>query len=46
MNLGQMVHEVERVSQGDAEVHLLSKIGGELHKPGEILSVIKSVGGN
>lgn len=46
MNLGQMIHEVERVSQGDAEVHLLSKIGGELHKPGEILSVIKSVGGN
>ena len=46
MNLGQMVHEVERVSQGDADVHLLSKIGGELHKPGEILSVIKSVGGN
>lgn len=46
MNLGQMVHEVERVSQGSAEVHLISKIGGELHKPREILSVIKSVGGN
>lgn len=46
MNLGQMVHEVERVSEGNAKVHLLSKIGGELHKPSEVLSAIKSVGGN
>ncbi|OWT32759.1 2-oxoglutarate synthase subunit alpha [Methanobrevibacter sp. 87.7] len=46
MNLGQMVHEVERVFAGDAEVHLLSKIGGELPKPSEVLNAIKSVGGN
>ena len=46
MNLGQMVNEVKRVSNGDAEVHLLGKIGGELHKPKEILSKIKELGGN
>ena len=47
MNLGQMVHEVERVA-GFVEgkrpnVHLISKIGGELHKPHEILSKIKEI---
>lgn len=46
MNLGQMVHEVQRVANGDAEVHLLGKIGGELHKPKEILSKIKELGAN
>ena len=46
MNLGQMVHEVERVAGGNAEVHLIGKIGGELHKPEEILSKIKELGGN
>ena len=44
MNLGQMVYEVERVS--DANTHLLGKIGGEIPKPNEILSKIKEVGGN
>lgn len=45
MNLGQMYHEVQRVSEGDAEVHLLPKIGGEVHKPEEILSKIKELMG-
>ncbi|MDR0912860.1 MAG: 2-oxoacid:acceptor oxidoreductase subunit alpha [Methanobrevibacter sp.] len=43
MNLGQMVHEVERVAKDDANVHLIGKIGGELHKSNEILSKIKEV---
>ncbi|KZX14962.1 2-oxoglutarate oxidoreductase subunit KorA [Methanobrevibacter cuticularis] len=43
MNLGQMVHEVERVAGNKAKVHLISKIGGELHKPKEILSKIKEI---
>ncbi|RBQ23880.1 2-oxoglutarate synthase subunit KorA [Candidatus Methanobinarius endosymbioticus] len=45
MNLGQMVHEVERiigmVDGNKPNVHLIGKIGGELHKPDEILSKIK-----
>lgn len=43
MNLGQMVHEVERVANGKANVHLIGKIGGELHKPEEILAKIKEI---
>lgn len=46
MNLGQMFYEVQRVAAGQAEVELLPKIGGEIHKPLEILSKIeKSVKG-
>ncbi len=44
MNLGQIVHEVERVAglaDERPDVHLIPKIGGELHKPNEILSEIK-----
>jgi 2-oxoglutarate ferredoxin oxidoreductase subunit alpha len=43
MNLGQMVYEVERVAKDKANVHLISKIGGELHKPEEILSKIREL---
>ena len=43
MNLGQMVHEVERVVAGKANVHLIGKIGGVLHKPEEILAKIKEI---
>lgn len=42
MNLGQIVYEVERVAKCDAEVFLLPKIGGEMHRPDEILKEIKS----
>ncbi|MGB9937739.1 MAG: 2-oxoacid:acceptor oxidoreductase subunit alpha [Methanobacterium sp.] len=42
MNLGQIVHEVERVAKCDAEVSLLPKIGGEMHRPDEILKKIES----
>ena len=43
MNLGQMVHEIERVVQGEADVHLIDKVGGELHSPEEIYSKIKEL---
>jgi 2-oxoglutarate ferredoxin oxidoreductase subunit alpha len=43
MNLGQMVHEVERIAKNNSNVYLLGKIGGELHKPNEILSKIKEL---
>lgn len=41
MNLGQMFYEVQRVAAGNAEVELMPKIGGEIHKPLEILSKIE-----
>lgn len=40
MNLGQMFYEVQRVASGMAEVELLPKIGGEIHRPNEILDKI------
>jgi len=43
MNLGQMVYEVERVAKGNANVHLIEKIGGGLHKPEDILSKIREL---
>ncbi|MBU4534864.1 MAG: hypothetical protein KKF16_03350, partial [Euryarchaeota archaeon] len=43
MNLGQMFYEVQRVAAGQSKVYLHPKIGGEIHKPTEILSKIKSV---
>jgi 2-oxoglutarate ferredoxin oxidoreductase subunit alpha len=40
MNLGQIFHEVQRILRNH-EVQLLPKIGGEMHKPNEILESIK-----
>jgi 2-oxoglutarate ferredoxin oxidoreductase subunit alpha len=45
MNLGQIVHEVERAAHGEANVHLIGKIGGILHKPDEIYEKIKEING-
>ena len=45
MNLGQIVHEVERAAHGEANVHLIGKIGGILHKPDEIYDKIKEING-
>jgi 2-oxoglutarate ferredoxin oxidoreductase subunit alpha len=39
MNLGQMVHPIREYSC--CECVLLPKIGGEVHQPAEILSVLK-----
>jgi len=40
MNLGQIFHEVQRVLKNH-DVELLPKIGGEMHKPDEILERIE-----
>ena len=40
MNLGQIFYEVQRVLKNH-KVELLPKIGGEMHKPDEILGIIK-----
>jgi 2-oxoglutarate ferredoxin oxidoreductase subunit alpha len=40
MNLGQIFNEVQRVLR-DHKVELLPKIGGEMHKPDEILEKIE-----
>ncbi len=45
MNLGQMYHEVKKVSQGRAEVEILSRVDGELFTPQEILYRIKETSG-
>jgi len=40
LNLGQMVHEVDRVSQGRAKVIPVSHAGGTVHNPEVILRAI------
>ncbi len=40
MNNGQIVKEVERISR-QAQVHFISKLGGEPHRPSEILETVK-----
>ena len=42
MNLGQLYHLVKEGVNGKAEVELISKIGGEVHTPGEIVERIKN----
>ncbi|MGL4670176.1 MAG: 2-oxoacid:acceptor oxidoreductase subunit alpha [Methanobacteriaceae archaeon] len=45
MNLGQVFYDIQRVAGGKANTYLLPKIGGEIHKPNEILAKIKDIGG-
>ncbi|RKX48772.1 MAG: 2-oxoacid:acceptor oxidoreductase subunit alpha [Thermotogae bacterium] len=42
MNLGQLYHLVKEGANGKAEVGLISRIGGEVHTPGEIVERIKN----
>ncbi len=42
MNYGQIVREVERAAK-ETPVHFLPKLGGDPHKPSEILEVIRRV---
>lgn len=46
MNLGQIFYEVQRSASSNSQTHLISKIGGELPKPKDILSKIKELGGS
>ena len=41
MNLGQLYHLVREGANGKADVELISKIGGEVHTPEEIVERIK-----
>jgi 2-oxoglutarate ferredoxin oxidoreductase subunit alpha len=41
LNLGQMVHEVERAAQGKARTILVSHAGGTVHRPEDILKAIE-----
>jgi 2-oxoglutarate ferredoxin oxidoreductase subunit alpha len=43
MNMGMVAREVERASNGRAEVVLISKPGVEAHTPDEILRVVRGV---
>jgi len=43
MNMGKMVREVERAAAGKTEIISLPKPGVELHKPTEILEIIRGV---
>ena len=43
MNLGQYVHEVERIVKSDAEVHHIGRANGEVLTPGEIVSKVMEV---
>ena len=46
LNLGQMVHEVERCASGKARVELVGHPGGTVHNPAEIYrAIIQSVKG-
>jgi 2-oxoglutarate ferredoxin oxidoreductase subunit alpha len=40
LNLGQMVHEVERAVNGKAKTFAVSHAGGGVHNPDEILNTI------
>jgi 2-oxoglutarate/2-oxoacid ferredoxin oxidoreductase subunit alpha len=42
MNIGKMVREVERVVAGRTKVVSLSKLGGEMHTPLEVLKAVRS----
>ena len=41
LNLGQMVHEVERAVAGGARVIPVSHAGGTVHQPEQILAAIQ-----
>jgi 2-oxoglutarate ferredoxin oxidoreductase subunit alpha len=43
LNLGQIVHEIERVVKSNVNVHLIGEIGGKLPKPTDILNKIKDL---
>ena len=43
LNMGQVVHEVERCAAGQCPVRLVPHPGGEIHDPAEILKAIRGV---
>jgi 2-oxoglutarate/2-oxoacid ferredoxin oxidoreductase subunit alpha len=43
MNLGQMVHEVDRVAKGACEIISIGRVDGEPINPGQIMDKVKEV---
>lgn len=43
MNMGKMVREIERALHGAAEVHSFPKPGVDLHRPSEIVEMVRRV---
>ncbi len=43
LNMGQVVHEIERVLGGDAEVHSLQRYDGEILTPAQMLEKLEEV---
>jgi 2-oxoglutarate ferredoxin oxidoreductase subunit alpha len=43
MNLGQMIHEVERVAQGQCAITGVNRVDGEPINPGQIMDKVKEV---
>jgi 2-oxoglutarate ferredoxin oxidoreductase subunit alpha len=43
INYGQMVYEVERCAQGQAETILLPFMGGTIHTPEDIMAAVREV---
>jgi 2-oxoglutarate ferredoxin oxidoreductase subunit alpha len=43
LNLGQIAHEVEHASAGNAKVHKVNKINGDPINPNEILAKLKEM---
>ena len=43
MNLGQVVHPVIEAVAGQCEVHTLSKIGGVMHNPQEVMDAVDRI---
>jgi 2-oxoglutarate ferredoxin oxidoreductase subunit alpha len=43
INYGQMVYEVERCAQGQAETILLPFMGGTIHTPEDIMTAVREV---
>ncbi|HIE53591.1 MAG TPA: 2-oxoacid:acceptor oxidoreductase subunit alpha, partial [Chromatiaceae bacterium] len=46
MNIGKIARELERLRTDDQQIISVSKLGGEMHTPEEILSVIEKVSEN
>lgn len=42
MNIGRIVHEMERLTHDGQQIRSASKLGGNIHTPQEILAVIKN----
>jgi 2-oxoglutarate ferredoxin oxidoreductase subunit alpha len=45
INMGQMIHEVERCAAGQARVIGTNRAGGDILEPGQVLNAIRKAAG-